>query len=796
MHILAAREALERFATELPLAQRAERVARLASTTRQLFDQALAEADPQSPAARVSLSWADHDLAVLLADALVDPQLAAAARPLFLGVRRRLVDALEREPHDLAPALALAHGIEASLADQHQKDDPRLAADLQALGRAVESPHVGARLATAAVSAVVAASQARDKGLQAAATDTAHRVKDALDRAAKRLPHHPVLLLDRVRLVLLSARAADGAGRKALVAEARGLLSDHEATFGPSAIQRDVQAQLVAVSSRDEAPADLARDVVRLLELDQKERSVDPRRALKLVRTLARAHALEADTARTIQRLLGITAVTGSTDSADQADDPALLELRGHLFSATGDESSLVSLNEQQLAADPSDQQAARVLFERLLKNLRNDLPSPFSSVTLDLLTQAVPFPALGRLSADDTDALLTVLRATFGTQRALVFARSKLTVARELKGKDFVWKRALALADEVGDDEARLDIARRAMRDGNLKNLPEARIILAKALIARGEDLDEADDALKPLTHERGPLATEAQHLKARIKSDPRYRHARLAALIAFEEQLGIGTARQHPLRVVFTSPGYLLAEVVERQAPDFYDHRHLRVMIRAEDLPGGVKPNQLQKGDALEAPIRGQDANPERDKEGLRIYWVADPRRITIAPRPVESAPAKTADAAPDKKADSNRPERPEKKDAAKPEAPVLTPEQEAEQDQAFGIGSGAALTLRVAWDGRRKRLIARLYDANNNEFRVRPKLDPTNLPEGMEPPQCGSRGKRFLGVVDKVEGAYRIVGRLELAAPLKGGKDDAEGEAEAGPEAETGETDGGAT
>lgn len=780
MHILAAREALERFATELPLAQRAERVARLAQTTQKLFDQALAEADPSSPAAKVSLAWADHDLAVLLADALIDPQLAHAARALFLGVRRRLVDALEREPHDLAPALALAHGIEVMLSDTSQKDDARLVADLAALGSALQSPHLGSRLATAAVSAVVAASQARDKSLQAAANDAAPRVKDALERTAKRLPHHPVLLLDRVRLILLAARAADGSARKALVAEARGLLNDHEATYGPSAIQRDVQALLVAVSSRDEAPADLSRDVVRLIELDQKERSLDPRRALKLVRTLARAHALDADTAKTIQRLLGISGVSAPTEAAD---DPALVELRGHLFAATGDESALLSLHEQQLATDPNDQQAARVLFDRLLKNLRNDLPSPFSSVTLDLLIQAVPFPALGRLSADDTDAILTVLRATFGTQRALSFARTKLTVARDLKNKDFVWKRALSLADEVGDDETQLDIARRALRDGNAKNLPEARIMLAKALIARGEDLDEADDVLKPLTHERGPLAMEAQHLKARIKNDPRYRQARLAALIAFEEQLGIGTARQHPLRVVFTSPGYLLAEVIERPAPEFYDHKHLRVMIRGEDLPGGVKPNQLQKGDALEAPIRGQDANPERDKEGLRIYWVADPRRIVIAPRveaPAPRAPEERAPRAP-KAVEAANPE-------PKPEVPALTPEQEAEQDTAFGIGSGRPLTIRVAWDGRRKRLIARLYDEQNNEFRVRPKLDASNLPEGMEPQKCGSRGKRFLGVVDKVEAAYRVTGRMELVAPLKGSPEEAH-EANEGSETQEG-------
>jgi hypothetical protein len=267
---------------------------------------------------------------------------------------------------------------------------------------------------------------------------------------------------------------------------------------------------------------------------------------------------------------------------------------------------------------------------------------------------------------------------------------------------------------------------------------------MLARQLLARGEDLDEADDALKPLTSERGPLANEAQQLKARIKADPRYRSSRIAALIAFEDQLGIGTARQHPLRVVFTSPGYLLAEVVEKPAPDFYDHKHLRVMIRAEDLPG-VKPQDLQKGDALEAPIRGQDANPERDKEGLRIYWVADTKRIKLAFDP-KQAEAKNA-----------------------------------EDDAAFGVGSGKQLPVRVAWDGRKKRLLARLYDEQGAEFKGRPRVEAENLPDGMEPQQAGQRGKRMTGVVERFEGGYRVVGKLTLVARKEGagaGESDGDG------------------
>lgn len=770
MHILAAREAVERFALELPVGATGDRLRRLADAARALYDQSVSDRSPKAAA----LAWADHNLGVLLAEAL-GPEahertpFADAGATLYLGVRRRLLEALANDPDDLACALALALGVAATLAD---RDDHRLVEDIGAVTKALSRPGAGPKLAAAATRAVTQAgaksrsrhdgkkkgdddaADAADKAeaMQKAAATLAGAVREGVERLGRRLPEHPELALDRIRLVLLAARGTDGVARNEALSMARALLSDHEARFGPSDAQREVTATLVQLRAKDTPPAELAKDALTLLELDAKERRLDPRRALKLAKSLQRGNALDSETARRIQRM--VQAVGPAANEGPWA------ELKSLLFEALGDEAALLTLSERALEKDPKDQNAARTLFERLLKNLRRSLPSPFSATTLDLVAQAVPLAALGRLSADDVDALTTALRDAFGLDKALAFARHKLTVARELKQRDFVWKKALALADEAKDEDALFDIARRAIQEKSAP--PEARLSLARALIAKGQDLDEADDALRGLTSERGPLAAEAQQLKARIKSDPRYREARYRTLLAFEDQLGIGTPRAHRLKVVFTAAQYVLAEVMDRPAPDFYEHKHLRVMIRGEDLPAGVKPTDLDKGDELEAPVRGQDASHERDKDGLRIYWIADSRLVKLA------------------------------------QSPEALANRAAEEEAHFGIGKGEPLMLKVAWDAKKKRLIARLLDAGGKEFRTRPTIEPEQLPDGMEPAHVGGRGKRFLGVVERTAPArYAIKGKVTLAPPLaKGGAagEGNEGAEGAGEELTSAEVQGG--
>ncbi|MFO0748828.1 MAG: hypothetical protein U1F43_24655 [Myxococcota bacterium] len=716
MNVLATREALERFAHELPAGLAGDRLRRLAETARALYDQALGERG-KNP---IASGWADHDLAVLVAESLggvhgADPALRQPAETLFLGVRRRLLEALSNDPDDLAAALALALG--ASLGS----DDGRLAEDLAAVTASLSRPQAGPRLVQAATRLVVHAAHSNSKAMEKAATDLAPAVRDAVERLSRRLPEHPDLALDRIRLTVLAARATEGHDRATALSMARALLADHETRFGPSEAQREIVGQVLQLRGKDAAPSDVAKDALALITSDARERALEPRRTTKLLRSVARAGALDKDTAKKVKELIGGEAAGGGGHGWEEA--------MALVYEALGDEAALVSLSEKALVRDPKDQHAARALFDRLLRNVRQRLPAPFEATVLDLVVQAAPYASLGRLSAEDIDGLMALIDHTFGAERVVVFAK-RLVSAKELEGKEFVWRKALAAAERAKDTDALIDLGRRAVQK---KSAPaETRLHLARALLERGQDLDEADDALKPLLSERGPHAAEAQSLRQKLRSDSRYRDARLQSLLAFEHQLGIGTEKSFELKVAYTSPSYALAEVAERPAPEFYEHRHLRVMLRPEDLPQGIGPADLKKGDKLTAPVRGQDATFEKDKDNYRIYWVADARAVKFA------------------------------LGADDLEKRLAT------EEASFGIGSGRPLPLKVAWDGKKQRVTARLLDKGGTEFRLRPRATVEQLPEGMTPQQLGGRGKRLWGVVAKDGDGYVVSGKMLGADP----------------------------
>ncbi|MCC6621779.1 MAG: hypothetical protein IT385_11025 [Deltaproteobacteria bacterium] len=729
MNLVATREALDRFAHELPAGTAGDRLRRLAETTRALYDQAAA-------ARGASTAWADHDLGVLVAEALgaaphgADQAFRAAAEALHLGVRRRLLDALAGDPDDLALALALALGASQAASDRSvpAEAEARLVDDLRAVGAALARPQAGPRLTEAATRLVIHAAASSADALKKAAGDLAPVVRDAVERLSRRLPDHPDLALDRIRLVLVAARASDGHERSAALSMARGLLSDHEARFGPSEAQREIVGQVLQLRGKEAAPGDVARDALALIASDARDHALDARRTTKLLRAVARAGALDREVAKKVKDLVQPAISHGA---AGEQWGEAL----SFIYEALGDEAALLALSEKAIAKDPKDQHAARALFERLLRNLRQRLGSPFETPVLDATVHAVPFQALGTLSADDIDALVHLLEETFGAERAVTFVK-RLVQAKELEGRDFVWKKALAVAERARDVDAVVELGRRALQRkgaGGAGGGPvELRLALARALVERGVDLDEADDVLKPIASERGPHTGEAQALRARVKADPRYREARLQTLLAFEQQLGIGSDKRFELRVAYTSASYALAEVAERPAPDFYEHKHLRVMLRPEDLPDGVAPTDLKKGDKILAPVRGQDATFEKDKDNFRIYWVSDQRAVRL---------------------DLGN------EDLGK---------RLATEEAAFGIGSGKIVPLKIAWDAKKSRLTARLLDRGGNEFRSRPKLAADQLPDGVVAERVGGRGRRFWGLVVKDGDGYAVSGKVLAADP----------------------------
>src|SRR5690606_5538925 len=136
------------------------------------------------------------------------------------------------------------------------------------------------------------------------------------------------------------------------------------------------------------------------------------------------------------------------------------------------------------------------------------------------------------------------------------------------------------------------------------------------------------------------------------------------------------------------------------------------------------------LNKGDVVHAALRGQMADPARDKEGLRVYWLADKQAVDVG---VSAADVK---------------------------------ERWRKEEQAWGVGSGRPLPLKVAGGRRQKRLYARIFDLNGNEFRATAAVAVEQLPEGVDPEKLGGKGRRMWGVVEQAPGnerRYTVVGPL---------------------------------
>ncbi|MFT7581166.1 MAG: hypothetical protein ACI9MR_002840 [Myxococcota bacterium] len=710
MHLAATREALDRFAAELPAGLHADRLLATTQATRALITQSMGEPDGMSP-------WANHNLGVLVADGLQDPGARPAAITLFHATRRRLAEALAADPDDLTLTLALARGAVENLSD------PRMAEDIALVAAGLGRPQTGPVLVAAAVTLVVRGARAEDATTKTAAREAIGAVMAATERLCAGLPAHPDLALDRLRLTSLAAGGQDGVERSETIGRLRGLLADHTKRFGPTRGARDVLADILRLEARGKvAPSDLRRDVLQLVEADIQHHTLGAGRTTKLLRALRRGEALDSATGARLQSLL--------TPHIDK-DDSTWFEGRSLIMEAAGDSAGLVTLWEKTLAADADNRHAASGLMDRLVANLRQGLAAPFESTTFDRVLSATGHQVMKRWNAADVDAVIASVSETFSVGRAARFVVDKVLAVRELKGRDAIWKRVIAMASEL-DSDLRLDIARRAVAKGGSD---EARLLLAETLVERGEHLAEADDVLRPLYEKRGENARKAQELRSKLKQHPGFQRAQYLTLLAYEQQVGIDSGKALPLRVVHTTGKYVLVELTGSNAPDFYEHRHLRSMVRAEDLPKGLDPGDLAKGDAVYAPLRGQDA----EKGGLRVYWVADRKKVRVD----------------------------------------LTPEAVAKRwssdEKSFGIDSGRILPLKIMADQKRKRLNARILNAKNQEFRLRASVHRDRLPEDVDPAGIGGKGRRMWGTVVRTddgsqgsERQYAVVGTLSLQAP----------------------------
>ena len=449
-NLVAAREALDRFHADLPAAgPAADALRRGAQSTRVMIEHALSVPDADA-------AWIDHNLAALVGEALAAPMTRPAGEGLYFATRRRLAAALERDPDDLAHAWAMALG---AMGTPH---GDAAAADIPRVAAARERPGAGPRLVRAAVALVLTAARGARKHPKpaAAAREAAPAVRRAAQALRGRLPRHPDLDLDLARLELLAARRAEGEERAALLGRVGAMLDDHIGRFGPSAAARRVRSDLVSLAARGAAAAaDIRKQAMALFEDDARERTLRPDGARRLVQAMERAGGLDPETASRLTEL--VERVAGD-------DATPWRGVLASLLPKTGQDAALVDLWERALAEHPDDQDAARGLGERLVKNLRAGLAPPFSAETLDRVLAALPYPAMARWSAADVDAVLATARQQLSVAQAAQFARDRLLHTRDLRGRAALWDRARKLYEELGDEDGLLKAARLATKHAN----------------------------------------------------------------------------------------------------------------------------------------------------------------------------------------------------------------------------------------------------------------------------------------------------------------------------------------
>jgi hypothetical protein len=710
-NLVATREALDRFNHELPIAGVvADRLRRHASTTRSMIDQCLS-------IERASTEWIDHNLAVIVADALEEETLRKNGQVLFNGIRRRFSEALAHDPEDLALALALSSGARAAL------DDERSSLDIALVAAALEKPQAGPRLIRSAVALVVAGAHSRNVPNEKALHAATPLLQAAIERLAGRLPHHPDHGLNHIQLAILAARAAEGTDRREKLEQAHAQAKDYVARFGETAEVQGALVTIVELLARVEgADTGLGEDAWELLNTSLRSENLQPKKAMRLLRTLNRIGTLTKDRAAGL--IPRLEAYAGDRRKSWS-------EVFGVLLESSGNDAGLMTLWEKSLRDDPKNRSAAAGLAERLIANLRSRLKPPFDNITLGAVLDAVPTGAMARWSAGDINGVVDLTHEGFGPQRALGFLMERVLRVKEHKKKSSLWDRALTLGKEVGGDTF-LEVARVAMDVGRHHG---ARLAVAEFLSKSDANLDEAQDVLAPLLDVKGGLGPKAQELQRKISNSPALRGSRRDALVAFEESVGIGTSKVFELRIAHMGQNYVLADIKDRPAPRFYDHKFLRVMIKASELPSTLSFGALKKGDIFKAPVRGQDSDPKKDKHP-RLYWVADPSALTT------DLTTQTLE---------NR---------------IL------EEEARFGVGTGDVVRIKVGWDSRRDTFTARVYGKKGKaEFAGRLDVKAENLPEGAEASALG-RGKRAWGIVDVEESKkgrrYVVRGALSFDEP----------------------------
>ena len=431
----------------------------------------------------------------------------------------------------------------------------------------------------------------------------------------QRLSWHPDLLLNMAQVAAASARVVSRSERQERLDLARSLLADHEERFGASSGARALRQRILDVRVRSGATGkDIQQDAVRLLEDQAAQGTLRADEAQRVIHTLERAKALDKKTAEKLKQAFSPLV---------EGHERRWRGVTERLLKKTGDEGALVALWTQALREGGDDAEALEGLSGRLLRNLREGLGTPFDNSLLDSMLDKLPFGLLGKWQAEDVRRVCEHLQESFGNERASRFIRERILPTRNLRKHNGVWKVVFEVLGASAEPAELASLCREAIREGDA---PTPRLRFAELCLEHGKHLEEAVDAIKPLGDKRGEAAKAAHRLRERIQGHPAYKSVRKEGLLAFEERIGVGRGELLELKVIHKTPGYVLVEELSHPAPEAYGHKRLRSLVRTPDLPHGLHPMQMQKGDTLRAPLRGEDGDPSRNKGASRVYWLAD--------------------------------------------------------------------------------------------------------------------------------------------------------------------------
>lgn len=566
-----------------------------------------ADVEADVGAGRVVSPYVEHNLAVLILGLAAmdrdDDRLAAlwrAGAPL-------LTAGVASDPDDLAIAAAL-------LELGHLAPKERRARMLDLGEAASTNPLAGDRLFGAwARLLCTLADDPEDEAL-------GRRLETAITRLDAFLEQRPWIVgiaAARLRLVAAHAGRSDAGVRDEALTRFRVLAADFGDRFGAAPEIEATRLDVALLRLQAKGAGDGARKEARelLISLAAPGRLSDGE-LLRALRGAERAGVLQKpDWAALVEPL------RARAQTARPSDRGGLHKALRKALEKAGDRGALLEALVADVTRSPRSREPASALVQHALAALAAGEEPQIPAEALRAAAAAANRGAFSRLDEEQLGRWLSHLASRLGADAAAEHVTGQLVHVRDLRRLAALWDRGEALLREAGREEAALDLLREGFAGGGHDAL---RLRWAEAMLAAERELPEVDEALRALAGAAGPLQQRARELRHKVAAHPALERQRRELLLEHEDEIGVG-GRPLRLRVVYTGEGFALAEAVDHPAPSWYEHKHIRVMVRRADLPGDLDLADLKKGRDVFARVRGED--DLKRKGGLRIYWVDGP-------------------------------------------------------------------------------------------------------------------------------------------------------------------------